>query len=168
MAFVTLGTVAPGDVLRANSGTAAYNNVIGNINALSRGLLKYTATTAQTTFSTTTADLLTRTWTAVEGENYLVMGVIGGILKQTNAGNFTVSITDGANVAKAKWIQSLAIDQSVGAAYVWEFIRNATAGSTTRKLRHLSGSAGGVFNRGDLGATDMTFLAVLALGNDAT
>ena len=33
MAFVTLGTVAPGDVLRANSGTAAYNNVIGNLYA---------------------------------------------------------------------------------------------------------------------------------------
>jgi hypothetical protein len=32
--YTTLGTVAPGDVLRANSGTAAYNNVIGNIDAL--------------------------------------------------------------------------------------------------------------------------------------
>ena len=31
MAWTTLGTVAPGDVLRANSGTAAYNNVIGNL-----------------------------------------------------------------------------------------------------------------------------------------
>ena len=168
MAWTNLGTVAPGDVLRANSGTAAYNNVIGNINALSRGLLEYTATTTQTNFSTTTADLLTRTWTAVEGENYLVVGVIGGIVKQTNAGNFTVSITDGANVAKATWVQGLAVDATVGAAYVCEFIRNATAGSTTRKLRHLSGTAGGVFNRGDLDANTLTFLAVIALGNDAT
>ncbi len=31
MAWTTLGTVAPGNVLRANSGTAAYNNVIGNL-----------------------------------------------------------------------------------------------------------------------------------------
>jgi hypothetical protein len=30
--YNTLGTVAPGDVLRANSGTAAYNNIIGNVN----------------------------------------------------------------------------------------------------------------------------------------
>jgi len=30
--YNTLGTVAPGDVLRANSGTAAYNGVITNIN----------------------------------------------------------------------------------------------------------------------------------------
>ena len=34
MAWTNLGTVAPGDVLRANSGTAAYNNVIGNLNEL--------------------------------------------------------------------------------------------------------------------------------------
>ncbi|MEY3745080.1 MAG: hypothetical protein RLZ48_758 [Actinomycetota bacterium] len=34
MAWTTLGTVAPGDVLRANSGTAAYNNVIGNLGEL--------------------------------------------------------------------------------------------------------------------------------------
>ena len=34
MAWTTLGTVAPGDVLRANSGTAAYNNVIGNLTVL--------------------------------------------------------------------------------------------------------------------------------------
>jgi hypothetical protein len=32
--YTTLGTVAPGDVLRANSGTAAYNSVIGNVDAL--------------------------------------------------------------------------------------------------------------------------------------
>jgi hypothetical protein len=31
MAWTNLGTVAPGDVLRASSGTAAYNNVIGNL-----------------------------------------------------------------------------------------------------------------------------------------
>jgi hypothetical protein len=30
--YNTLGTVAPGDVLRANSGTAAYNGVITNVN----------------------------------------------------------------------------------------------------------------------------------------
>ena len=35
MAWTTLGTVAPGDVLRANSGTAAYNNVIGNLDEFS-------------------------------------------------------------------------------------------------------------------------------------
>lgn len=31
MPWINLGTVAPGDVLRANSGTAAYNSIIGNI-----------------------------------------------------------------------------------------------------------------------------------------
>lgn len=30
--YNTLGTVAPGDVLRANSGTAAYNDVLENVN----------------------------------------------------------------------------------------------------------------------------------------
>jgi hypothetical protein len=34
MAWTNLGTVAPGDVLRASSGTAAYNNVIGNLSDL--------------------------------------------------------------------------------------------------------------------------------------
>jgi hypothetical protein len=31
MPWTTLGTVSPGDVLRANSGTAAYNTIIGNV-----------------------------------------------------------------------------------------------------------------------------------------
>lgn len=32
LTYPTLGTVAPGDVLRANSGTAAYNNIITSVN----------------------------------------------------------------------------------------------------------------------------------------
>ena len=32
LTYNTLGTVAPGDVLRANSGTAAYNSLITNVN----------------------------------------------------------------------------------------------------------------------------------------
>ena len=45
MAFVTLGTVAPGDVLRANSGTAAYNNVIGNLAEFSPQFTAWTSWT---------------------------------------------------------------------------------------------------------------------------
>jgi hypothetical protein len=44
MAWTNLGTVAPGDVLRANSGTAAYNNVIGNLNDLGGAWTSYTPT----------------------------------------------------------------------------------------------------------------------------
>ncbi len=56
MAFTTLGTVAPGDVLRANSGTAAYNNVIGNVKDIRAAQINVqqtfvTAATATTTSS---------------------------------------------------------------------------------------------------------------------
>ena len=42
MAWTNLGTVAPGDVLRANSGTAAYNNVIGNLNDIGGAWTSFT------------------------------------------------------------------------------------------------------------------------------
>jgi hypothetical protein len=52
MAWTTLGTVAPGDVLRANSGTAAYNNVIGNLDYL-KAVTNIQSTTVNTAQSTT-------------------------------------------------------------------------------------------------------------------
>jgi hypothetical protein len=47
MAWTTLGTVAPGDVLRANSGTAAYNNVIGNLNVFASAWTSWTPVVTQ-------------------------------------------------------------------------------------------------------------------------
>jgi len=56
MAWTTLGTVAPGDVLRANSGTAAYNGVIGNLNIIGSAWTSFTPTyTNLTTNNGTTA-----------------------------------------------------------------------------------------------------------------
>jgi hypothetical protein len=49
MAWTTLGTVAPGDVLRANSGTAAYNSVIGNLNEFTVAYTSFTPTFANLT-----------------------------------------------------------------------------------------------------------------------
>jgi len=51
MAFITLGTVAPGDVLRANSGTAAYNNVIGNVQDIRAAQINVQSTVKTDTFS---------------------------------------------------------------------------------------------------------------------
>ena len=54
MAWTTLGTVAPGDVLRANSGTAAYNNVIGNLNEFTLAWTSWTPAVFQNGARTST------------------------------------------------------------------------------------------------------------------
>ena len=55
MAWTNLGTVAPGDVLRANSGTAAYNNVIGNVKDIRAAQTNIVSTFKEDAFSRTTA-----------------------------------------------------------------------------------------------------------------
>jgi hypothetical protein len=52
MAWTTLGTVAPGDVLRANSGTAAYNNVIENLNVIGGAWTSFTPSWTNLTVGT--------------------------------------------------------------------------------------------------------------------
>jgi hypothetical protein len=55
MAFITLGTVAPGDVLRANSGTAAYNSVIGNVADIRAAQINVKSTIKTDTFTMASA-----------------------------------------------------------------------------------------------------------------
>jgi hypothetical protein len=64
MAWTNLGTVAPGDVLRANSGTAAYNNIIGNLNYL-KPLTNVQQGTVNTSASYSTASTWQNTALAV-------------------------------------------------------------------------------------------------------
>lgn len=45
MPWTTLGTVSPGDVLRANSGTAAYNSIVGNLTEVAPFFAAWTAYT---------------------------------------------------------------------------------------------------------------------------
>ena len=61
--YNTLGTVAPGDVLRANSGTAAYNGVITNVN-------NYRVPPMCSVTLTTTADYTQDTNIVFTSENY--------------------------------------------------------------------------------------------------
>lgn len=62
--WITLGTVAPGDVLRANSGTAAYNSVVGNINVAPRGILADSGTLTST-FGTSATHTVAQTITGM-------------------------------------------------------------------------------------------------------
>jgi len=80
MAWTNLGTVAPGDVLRANSGTAAYNNVIGNLGVLYGGVRRYAQQTFDGTYTTNTTSLASAlnifasnaTWTAKADTEYRI------------------------------------------------------------------------------------------------
>jgi hypothetical protein len=158
-----------GDVL-----TAAFwnTNVRDNISALSgvfsygRGIVAFATDSTQTSLSTSTVDIsgLSVTWTAVAGQNYLVLACVAGLIKQTNLGNVRFTITDGSNNVKATHFDELAVNETEARSILFEVIKNARAGSTTRKLRQITAAAGGVFNRGDV-ADNFTFIAIIDLGN---
>jgi len=77
MAWTNLGTVAPGDVLRANSGTAAYNNVIGNLANLRGDFASFRRTAGNVTL-TGTSTWSTLTTIGTGGD--LVLSALAGDL----------------------------------------------------------------------------------------
>jgi len=165
MAFTTPGTAVAGEVL-----TAAFwnTNVRDNMNSVANGLLNFAVTNTQTSLSTTLADItgLSVTWTAEASHNYLVLGCVSGLIKQTNAGTFTLTITDSSNVVKNTFFQEFAVNETFARSWVFEWIRNAPAGTVTRKMRQVTSAAGGVFNRADV-SDNVSYIAVLDLGNTA-
>jgi len=107
MAFITLGTVAPGDVLRANSGTAAYNSVIGNVKDIRAAQINVQSVTKTDTTLPYTNPLAAQTFSA-------------------NITGLDVTITPTASTSKILVIASINIacnDASVGV----RLMRGATA-----------------------------------------
>jgi len=96
MAWTNLGTVAPGDVLRANSGTAAYNNVIGNVVDLRDTPSYLTASSTNTETGGSNADF---TYSAAE-----ITLTPGTWLIQ--AGCFLINTTGGDDCSCAIWNQT--------------------------------------------------------------
>ena len=164
MAWTTPSTASVGGALTA----ALWNSdVRDNLEAISRGIIVYAAMGTQTGLSTTLVDIsgLSVTWTAKAGQNYLVLANVSGTVKQTNSGGVIYQLTDGSNTVKDRIYQVLAADATMSKATMWEFIRNASAGSTTRKIRQLADNSGGVFNRSDVSDNLSTFIVVFDLGN---
>ena len=138
MAFTTLGTVAPGDVLRANSGTAAYNNVIGNVRNAPRGLVGTPAISSFTSgvaVTTSVADSgLSISVPMIAGRNYLM--IASGELSSGGA-NVTVTlfVTDGSNTQltlQATNIPNAGVRQLASVRYIETA---AATGTVTRKIR---------------------------------
>jgi hypothetical protein len=121
MAWTNLGTVAPGDVLRASSGTAAYNNVIGNlymgqptftneaardaaITAPTEGMTAYlTAPTVPAATGTTTA-VPTGVTTIYNGSVWVCTTPVGAISNTsgtTNSASFVTTLTGDATPISA-------------------------------------------------------------------
>jgi hypothetical protein len=165
MTWITPGTVVAGSVLTA---TRYNNEIVGNLNSLARGLIAYESNNTQTSLSTAVADItnLSVTFNTEADHNYLVISCVTGIIKQTNAGTVFFTITDGSNNQVSAWYEQFAVDQTVSKAWIIDWIINPGVTTPTRKVRQLSSSAGGLFNRGDVG-DNQTFLAVLDLGNNA-
>ena len=123
MAWTTLGTVAPGDVLRANSGTAAYNNIIGNVTDIRAAQINVQSVTKTDTFSASTAS---------NTETAAITGL-------------SVTITPSSATSKVLLIASLALNATVLSFPAWVAINvyrgatqvgsGAAAGSRTRAIR---------------------------------
>ena len=135
MAWTTLGTVAPGDVLRANSGTAAYNNVIGNLNEAPRGVVFRNTITANQSTISTVIDLtnFTATWTASSGRLYRTSVYVPEVRQNTVTGTSVFRLTDASNNDK----QFADMQQVSGAFYTitLQLIETGLSGSITRKMR---------------------------------
>jgi hypothetical protein len=135
MAFVTLGTVAPGDVLRANSGTAAYNNVIGNVNEAPRGVLARATRTTNQTGITTVTDItsMTVTFTAQTSRLYCVTFYCAQVAQAAATGFPAVLITDSSNTqVQVANMRLLDGDESFVCIKSYE---TGLSGSVTRKIR---------------------------------
>jgi len=107
MAFTTLGTVAPGDVLRANSGTAAYNNVIGNIGTLYETVRRIGLTTR-------TSDYSTSATTVGAATNIFSAGI-----------TFTA---DGTSTYRVEFASSRILQPAANDSYLTIVLHNGTAG----------------------------------------
>ena len=91
--YNTLGTVAPGDVLRANSGTASYNGLITNVNNYRvPPMCRLTRSTNQTLSNNTVTVVA---YDAVDIDTDATMGTTGAAAKITinTAGVYQVGYT---------------------------------------------------------------------------
>jgi hypothetical protein len=102
MAWTTLGTVAPGDVLRANSGTAAYNNVIGNLGELRSYANKYAEFRRSTGDVTLTGTSTWSTLTTIGTGGDLTLAAAAG--DQIQAGIFFAVLPVGAASLAFDWV----------------------------------------------------------------
>jgi hypothetical protein len=142
MAWTNLGTVAPGDVLRANSGTAAYNSIIGNLNEAPRGYVgQATSTTINQSTSTTGLDLtgITVTWTA-EASRWYRIELIVPRFSRPSATAAHLSINEGATVLQRNLYDSATVADYVQGSYLF-YVAQFSAGSHT--VKGVFGTAGG-------------------------
>jgi hypothetical protein len=126
MAWTNLGTVAPGDVLRANSGTAAYNGVIGNFGELAPFFSAWTSWTP----TLTQPGAITKT---VSGAHYVQIGklvVANFYLTVTGTGTGTNAVTVGLPVACARTALIIGsgtiFDANVTTSYSGQWFNTAT------------------------------------------
>lgn len=102
-------------------------------NNFPRGVMGYAISTANTSVTTTQADItgMTATFTAVA--NRLYRATFSGFYQKSTAGRVFITMTDGSNVA-----QNLTMQQTASGdfdAITAIFLFTASAGSTTRKFR---------------------------------
>lgn len=145
MAWTTLGTVAPGDVLRANSGTAAYNSVVGNLNIAPHGYVisaEITSDSSVFTGSVVNITGLSISVPQVSGRYYLTL-VRYEVVSTVSGDQILMTLTDGSNNALSRSVHNIAAN---GAAVSGQFIFYEKAGSTatvTRKVRAIRNSGTG-------------------------
>jgi hypothetical protein len=146
MAWTNLGTVAPGDVLRANSGTAAYNSIVGNLNEAPRGLIATARQTGANQGSiTTVTDVtgVTVTFTAVASRYYVVEAAIVFAATAGTPALQSLQITNSA--ASVTYEQNISYfgigGGNIASSRLISRPLTLTAGSNTIKLRF--GRAGG-------------------------
>jgi hypothetical protein len=160
MAWTTLGTVAPGDVLRANSGTAAYNSIIGNANIAPRGRVASAVNTGSNQASITTAVDLTNTttgsFTYTNGRYYLVIAETH--FASTVAGDYVgLTLNNGSDVYTVyEGYTGTSEVQTIRATYAV----NNLSGALTWKLRMLRATGSGTITCWHSRRTSITVLDI--------